>query len=411
MMVVAPRPSERERDWALLLAACRDGSPGLFERVDERLGKATAAEWSGFLRLMDEQGTGPLAASALLELEADRIPAEVRTALAERVRLANLRAAVLVDELLEIVDAFEKRGIEVVAHKGPALSLLAYGRVGVRDSVDLDLVVREGDVDAAERLLRERGYRRHSPGDLRPRVEAAWRRAWNETEFVSADGWVFVDLHWRICPERFPFRVDAPRLWSRLPRAPLGGQGVRVFRPEAQVVLLSVHGAKDRWERLVWLCDLDRLVRTRPPLDWDDVLGTAEEARCLRATALGLLLSENLLGTPLPAAVRSQPALVAVEPLAARLGRELAAGARPSRGPLARIGVTPFQLEVFDVRADAARYVYRSLVTPMAWDFELERIRLPDALYGLYYPLRVARLLATPVRDLLKPAARRSVRR
>jgi hypothetical protein len=152
----------------------------------------------------------------------------------------------------------------------------------------------------------------------------------------------------------------------------------------------------------VWLCDLDRLVRTSTALDWDDVLGTAEEARCRRATALGLLLSENLLGTPLPAAVRSEPALVAVEPLAARLRHDLAAGQKRSRGPLARIGVTPFQLEVFDGRADAVRYVYRSLVTPMAWDFELERIRLPDALYGLYYPLRVARLLVTPVRDALR---------
>jgi hypothetical protein len=394
--------SERERDWALLLAACRVGSPGLAERVAERFGKAMAAEWSSFLRLMDEQGTGPLAASALLEPDEELLPGEVRTALAERVRLANLRAAVLVDELLAIVDAFEKRGIEVVAHKGPALSLLAYGRVGVRDSVDLDLVVRESDVDAAERVLRGRGYRRHSPGDLRPRVEAAWRRAWNETEFVSADDWVFVDLHWRICPERFPFRVDAPGLWRGLGRAPLGGRGVPVFRPEAQVVLLSVHGAKDRWERLVWLCDLDRLVRTSPTLEWDDVLGTAEEARCVRATALGLVLALNLLGTPLPPAVRSLPALASVGPLAARLGVELAEGRPRPRGPLARIGVTPFQLEVFDGRGDAVRYAYRSLVTPMAWDFELERIRLPDTLYGLYYPLRVARLLLTPARDYVR---------
>jgi hypothetical protein len=410
-MVVATSPSERERDWALLLAACRLGAPGLADRVGERFGKGTAADWSGFLRLMDAQGAGSIAASALLDLDEDVLPAHVRPALAERVRLASLRAAVLVDELLEIVDAFETRGIEVVAHKGPALSLLAYGRVGIRDSVDLDLVVRESDVDRAELALRERGYRRHSPKDLRPRVEAAWRRAWNETEFVSADGWVFVDLHWRICPERFPFRVDAPRLWSRLPRAPLGGQGVQVFRPEAQVVLLSVHGAKDRWERLGWLCDIDRLVRSHPALDWDDVLGTAEEARCLRATALGLVLARGLLETPLPRGVRSGRPLTSIEPLAARLGHELAAGARRPRGPLARIGVTPFQLEVFDGRADAARYVYRSLVTPMAWDFELERIRLPDALYGLYYPLRVARLLVTPVRDVLRRMTRRNVRR
>jgi len=63
-----------------------------------------------------------------------------------------------VPELLAILEALDGRGIEAIAHKGPTLSALAFGRAGVRDSVDLDLVVRERDVTAAEQVLRGRGY-------------------------------------------------------------------------------------------------------------------------------------------------------------------------------------------------------------------------------------------------------------
>ena len=158
---------------------------------------------------------GPLAATALLSVEADLVPEDVRAALRERVQLGALRAGIQVPELLAILEALEARGVAAIAYKGQTLSMLAYGRTGVRDSVDLDLVVRESDVTAAEEVLRARGYRRNSPGVLRPRVEAAWRKAWNETEFVSDDGWVVVDLHWRVCAARYPFRIDPTRLWSR----------------------------------------------------------------------------------------------------------------------------------------------------------------------------------------------------
>jgi hypothetical protein len=387
-----PSPtSARERDWALLLAACRFGAPDLAERVDERFGKAAAAEWSGFLRLMDEQGTGPLAASALLDLDEQLLPAQVRSSLAERVRLANLRAGVLVGELLEIVDAFEQRGIEVVAHKGPALSLLAYGRVGARDSVDLDLVVRESDVDAAERLLRERGYRRSLPGDLSPRADRAWRRVGNEIEFVG--DWIFVDLHWRLFPTWLPFRLEPGPLWPLAQRVSLAGGTLRTWSREVQLVAHCLHGAKDRWRKMLWLCDVDRLVRGIPAPSWDTVVALGEAARGRRALGLGLLLAHRLLGTPLPPEVA---ACVERDPGTTRLVEEVAR--RLPRGPVARPwwmaspDVWPFHVRVFDTRLDGLSYLGRCVLTPVPWGWEVAHIPLPDVLYPLYYVLKPARM-------------------
>jgi hypothetical protein len=397
----------REGAWSLLLRACHAEAAGLGRTVAEQFAGWPAHDWVGFLRLMDEHGVGPLAAAALLSAGADAIPDEVRLSLQERVRLGELRARLLVPELLAILEALEARGVAAIAHKGPALSMLAYGQVGARDSVDLDLVVREEDVPTAEAVLRERGYRLHELPPLTPRQEAAWRRTWNEFELVSEDGWFFVDLHWRMFPGRFPFRIDPARLWSRSGRTTLGGRAVPVFAMETLAVLLCQHGAKDRWSRLIWLCDVDRLIRVSPALDWDEVLAFAEESRSGRALGLGLLLAHRLVGTPLPALLLAR--LMGNESLTRLVGSvegRLAAGGVRRSWVWEHLDLWPFHLEVFDGWRDRVVYVTRTLVTARAWDWE--RLPLPDSLYPLYSVLRPLRLGFVLAREAVRRRGLRS---
>ena len=399
------RGAVRAADWSLLLRACRSDRVGLDAAVALRFPGRHASDWAGFLALMDREGVGPLAATALLLVDANLVPEDVRAALRERVQLGALRAGFQVPELLAILEALEARGVAAVAHKGPTLSVLAYGQTGIRDSVDLDLVVRESDVAAAEEVLRQRGYRRHNPPELRQREEAAWRRAGNAAEFVSGDGWLFVDLHWQICSRRFPFVVDSTRLWSRPARVMLTGREVRVFPAETLVGLLCLHGAKDRWRKLMWLCDVDRLIRLSPSLGWEEVRGFAEQSRCRRAVGLGLLLASRLLETPLPAPVLAQLAQdEKLVRLAAEVEDHLATGGIRRSWWLEKLNLWPFHLEVFDTWRDGALYLGRTLVTPETGDWELLEVPLPDALYPLCSPLRPLRLLASLVRESVRRA-------
>ena len=133
----------RASDWSLLLRACRSDASGLGAAVAERFPDRRASDWADFLALMDQQGVGSLAASALLSVDADLIPEDVRAALRERVQLGALNAGIQVAELLGILGTLEARGVAAIAYKGQTLSMLAYGRTGVRDSGDLDLVVHK----------------------------------------------------------------------------------------------------------------------------------------------------------------------------------------------------------------------------------------------------------------------------
>ncbi len=400
------REGGRAADWALLLEACRSHVVELGPQVATRFPGRRARDWAGFVGLMEEQGVAPLVAAALLAVAVDWLPDEVRTALRERVQLGALRARMLIQELLTLLDTLEARGIEAITYKGPPLSTLAYGRTWVRDSNDLDLVVHDGDVPVAEQALLDRGYRRSNPPPLSSRQNAAWRRTWNEYEFVSHDGCLLVDLHWRICPPRYPFRVDPRRLWSRLARTTLGGSEVRVFPLETLVVLLCLHGAKDRWSKLVWLCDIDRLIRLNSSFDWDEICGFAQESHCRRAVGLGLALAHRLLRTPLPAPVAARLAGdKALADLAGRVESRLATGGMRRSWQWRQVDMWPFHFEVLDDWRDCARYLARTLMTPRPCDWQ--RVPLPDCVYPLHYLVRPLRLIAGLVSESVRATGAR----
>jgi len=223
-----------------------------------------------------------------------------------------------------------------------------------------------------------------------PRHERAYIRAWHEDEWVSADELVYVDLHWRLAPRRLPFRLEPERLWPRLETAGLEGKSTRTLALEPLLVCLCAHGTKDRWRRLIWLCDIDRALRRRGPPDWRALQALAATARCRRALALGLFLARTLLGAPVP---DPSPATVP-EPGRAVLGRirrSFAEGEPPASFLQEWLELRRAHIDSLDGVADRLRYVWRTVLTPDAWDWD--RFQLPDAVYPLYYVLRPLRLL------------------
>ncbi len=74
--------------------------------------------------------------------------------------------------------------------------------------------------------------------------------------------------------------------------------------------------------------------------------------------------------------------------LAAQVRLQLFAGGRP--GPW---GVARFHLEARERWRDRVEYAWRLAVTTTPGDWEM--VRLPDALFPLYYLLRPLRLLGT----------------
>jgi hypothetical protein len=372
---------------ALLLLACsRAPEEGEKSRRVEELARACGLDWEYFARLARRHAVAPLAHRGLEACARGAAPEAVRRALREEHRANAARNVLLAGELLRVAGLFESEGVGVLAYKGPALAVVAYGDLSLRRFTDLDVIVRASDVGRASGLLRGLGY---APQGLTPAQEAALARTQHNVAYTRDGGRLTVELHRDVASEDFASLKLDEGVWSRAERVRLLGGTVAAPAPEDLLLALCVHGTKHLWERLSWVCDVAGLVNSRESLDWAAVFGRARAARVERMLLLGLSLARGLAGAALPEEARRR---VEGDRAAARLASEAAArmfdGAeyRPA-GFLRSVG---FNLRARSRARERLRY-FRFILTPT--DGDLSALALPPRLFFAYYLLRPFRLL------------------
>ena len=228
--------------------------------------RRSSGDWDVFLRRAESHGLLPLAARHLRG--ASGVPEEIRTELRLRVQAAATRALTMVADLLSVRGALEKAYIDAVPFKGASLATIAYGDIGLRQSSDLDLMVRKGDVLRARAILAALGF----VGGPGPASVGGYLRYSNELTLLRPRDGLIVELQWAPAPRYFAIPLDIEPMFGRLTRLELGGDTLPAFASEDLLLLLLIHGAKHLWERLIWIRDIVELVKARPGLDWDRVI-------------------------------------------------------------------------------------------------------------------------------------------
>jgi Uncharacterised nucleotidyltransferase len=218
----------------------------------------------------------------------------------ERVALATVMGIDV--ELARLVEALSANGVPTTVLKGPALARTIYPRRSLRPYGDIDLTIQDQHRSVAARILAEHGYaerayaaeeaRRAHSGDCAE--STGFHR-----QFTSSDDRVLVDLH--ADPLQLGLRPTCEvARWRRAVAVP-GLPGALMLCPEDQVVQLSTHLHKHGFERLIWLKDIDVLLRARQDcLNWDLVHRVARAEGVQGSVWYTLLLSQALLATPVP---------------------------------------------------------------------------------------------------------------
>jgi len=227
--------------------------------------------------------------------------------------------AMLIRELLTVLERFNREGIPIIPYKDPLSARNAYGNVALRVCTDLDVFVREGDVARATEVLRTQGYtlmlRIDAIGDeLEVAVEyhsifakdpASYYRT-----FTPDLVWPFdfandrtrkLELHWGFVPGRWSVTRNNDALWARTRKVPVDGTDVLSFSLEDNLLLACIHGAAIHgwlfWELVE---DVATLITSHIDLNWDQLVTIARQRGCLRILTVGLLLANEVAGVPLP---------------------------------------------------------------------------------------------------------------
>jgi hypothetical protein len=269
----------------------------------EELEQACAAidDWQAFTEAAIQQRVAGFVLSAIAH---QRIPIPPQTAAQLQRATIQCRAnAMLLDQALSrVADAMQAKNVRPLVLKGPSLARTLYPSASLRPYDDIDLLVRTEDEVAAVETFGELGFSE----ELDPPEEKPLRSAGTipgfaplHHQFRDSSGRVTIELH--TDPMQLGLRpLCEEERWQRSEQLP-ATPACLMLAPSDQLVQLSVHAHKHGFERLVWLKDLDLLLRYRADdFDWQACTRTARREGVAASVWYSLEVVGRALQTPVP---------------------------------------------------------------------------------------------------------------
>ena len=204
-------------------------------------------------------------------------------------------------ELFRLLALFRDSAIETVIVKGPVLSLRAYGDPAARQYYDLDLLLRHSDIQRATEIVLAAGYESKVPIDA---IHAG--RVPGEYLFRRPGTKVIFELHTERTLRYFPRPLPLGKYLAGQTTVSLDGHTVPALSAEDEFVLISIHGAKHFWERLMWISDIAAMVHNHPELDWTRIRRSAADVGAERMVRVALLLAARLSRTRIPPSMAAE---------------------------------------------------------------------------------------------------------
>jgi hypothetical protein len=379
-----------DTEWSILLAAC---SALPLEHKRERLLSLLRqpVRWQKLHALADHHSTQPVLSHALSCVE-EAVPPAERQFLRQSWQ-TNLHKALLVSrELIRIVEHLSAHGIEVMPYKGPALAELLYSDIALRHSGDIDLLIHPEDLPRIRDAVRELGYTPHE--HFSRWEERAYLKSGYECAFDGTAGPNLLELQWAVLPRFYAVDFDMDGLFRRAATLTVAGQTMPTPSPSDYFLILSLHAAKHTWGRLIWLCDIARLVSLRS-LDWEWIGAQARDLGIERILQVSMLTADRLLDASVPAVAQQ---ISRQDRAAAALANEIETHiVGTSAFNVESLAYFRLMMRLRERPADRLRFLTRLALTP--GPSEWAAVRLPGFLSPLYRLVRLSRLAAKLVRS------------
>jgi hypothetical protein len=304
----------------------------------------------------------------------------------KRESVANTQTVLhLIGKQLKLYKLLSENKIPVALFKGPLLSQMAYGEIGLRQAGDIDVLIHRRHFAPARLLLESLGYQ------ITPRLTRAQLHSQLnsncEIQFMRDNWFTVVDLHWDLAPRSFVFKLNADEVMSRLQSVSLARTEVKTFADDDLILYQAMHGAKHLWRRLEWIVSLAESIRAMPTLNWDLLVARAHHARAKRILALGLRLVQTFSNVKIPAHVF---AAIDVERSMQRMAEEIRRNIFETFGAANSTETNLYNLRVMDRKRDALVSALRAIFVPTLTDWQT--LALPAPLHSLYYVYRPLRL-------------------
>jgi hypothetical protein len=192
-----------------------------------------------------------------------------------------------------VIQAVREAGVDLLLLKGAPIAIAYYQNPSLRAMSDIDLCIRRSQLESADRVLAERGWKPCAP--LRSMARHRHGLEYRHEELGS------IDLHWHVLKEVPDEAVDE-RFWANSEPLDFLGIPVRQLHPRDALLHTLVHGLYANHEPPIrWITDSLAILSARGrDIDWPGLIEFAERHRLLHRIAIGILYLVEHHGAPVP---------------------------------------------------------------------------------------------------------------
>ncbi|MCP5050687.1 MAG: nucleotidyltransferase family protein [bacterium] len=388
MSWIEPGPGEFSPEMCLLLSLCRmhlngTGADGIQGVSPEEINWQTFLERTGYHRVL------PVVYPALNARGFQGVPPNVVKTLNRRFENHKIRSLDIMAELVRLLKLFERNRVPVICLKGPVLSLQLYGNLFARHHGDIDLLGTPGDIGSVHTLMLEAGYENQSPehGEAidSPRHLAALMKSVQHINYIHPEKKVRLEFHYRLFKNPYLFPYDPKEALENARIIDYNGTALKMLDPVDDILYLFAHGSNHRWFRLKWLMDIGRWSLSPAP-ESQRLVRRCLELRLERIVAQGLLLSNQLLGTPLTEFFKQMP--VKKRPMGKLIRYALNEINKPMNRESKTVKTKGFRIKSYMMKLKKGfRYKMFHLIMLFYTDANRRILKLPAPLFPLYFIL------------------------
>lgn len=187
-----------------------------------------------------------------------------------------------------LIDLLQQKGVDACIVKGTAIARSIYGDTCCRSSSDIDILVRAGNVLAADALLVTEGYARYDAFPLQ-----FWMERLHHAAYFSRTSGHTIELHWSFAIPSF-FDLTSDDIW-KLTRNDETGR--LILMPEMQVIQALMHHYMHAFREMRALLDLLWTFHAYADvIDWQQLTSKLKSAGLLKSVRISLCQLIDLWG-------------------------------------------------------------------------------------------------------------------
>jgi len=220
----------------------------------------TRFDWDRFCYLVNQHRVISIIHESISTLR-ELIPKHVLQTLELQRRNVVLRNLNNLREIKNIQDAFGHNCIDVVFLKGLIYSHELYGDATFRHSKDIDLIVRETDLEKAVQVMIDIGFSLNEKSIPKPEL----RKFQKHLTFTKTEGGICVELHWRIYADDGSGSLNGNAgildIFPNSQIVSISGINIKTLPLNDQIIHFLRHGINHEWSRLLRIMDFVMMLR------------------------------------------------------------------------------------------------------------------------------------------------------